>query len=278
VAAHAVVHSPYGQEETAWAEGDHTFSDKGWGWYDDVYFNSSAYESVILYATEYTNDSLKLYHLDVINLDADLMLSEYVGNAPGSYDGAAYDNESGMFFFVNYNTGELWVNDLQEEGPSFCAGILDGTAASGTFFDGAFYYVDEGSHTIHQVTFSDSWTISGETVLDTLPGLIGIYDIAMSPDGEYLYLTGQYENGEIGLMTWGVEEEGFFSIDVSLTGESQIAFGSDGELYVVAPADGGGGSTVYLVNLTECTMVEMVDDEIIIVEEMFSDIAPGPGN
>jgi hypothetical protein len=277
VAAHAVVHGPNGRQETAWAEGSYSFSDKGWGWYDDYYFNSAVFESIIIYAITQSNDSLNLYHLDVINQDADLMLSEYVGNAPGSYNGAAYDDESGMFFFVNYNTGELWVNDLQEDGASFCAGILDGNAASGTFYDGAYYYVDEDSHTIHRVTFSGTWAISGETVLDTLPGLTGIYDIAMSPGGEFLYMTGQFENGQTGLMTWAVDGGAFYAMDVAIEEGSQIAFGSDGQLYAVAPADAGGGSAVFVVDVNDCTMVEIADDEIIIVGEEFSDISTGPG-
>jgi hypothetical protein len=138
VASHCVVHSPSGRTETAWAEGDYTFSDKGWGWYDDYYYNQPPNQYTILYGTLYTLDTLNLFHLNMTTGTVTLILNEYVGNVQGTYDGTAYDIESGMFFFVNYNTSTLYVNQMNNTLPSFSAGTLDGTAASGTFYDGAF--------------------------------------------------------------------------------------------------------------------------------------------
>jgi hypothetical protein len=277
VAAHAVAHSPYGQTETAWAEGDYTFSDKGWGWFDDYYYNTPPNQATILYGTAITFDTLRLYHLDVTNGTGELILKEYVGNNPGTYDGAAFDPESGAFLFTNYSTGELWVNFLQEEDPSFCAGTLGGTAASGTFYDGAYYYVNEDLNTINKVTFSSSWAISGEIILDTIPGTVTINDIAMSPAGDYLYMTGQYNDGATELISWEVSSHGFYTMSMPINEGAQIAFGSDGVLYAVAPVDeGAGNSTVYIIDLEDSVLTEIEGSGFSFFEDTFTDISLGP--
>ncbi len=276
VASHAVVHSPYGQKETAWAEGDYTFSDKGWGWYDDYYYNTPSNQATVLYGTIMTYDTLELYHLDVTNGTAEVILVEYVGDAPGTYDGAAYDMESGVFLFTNYNTGELWINDLQSEGPSFSAGTLGGTSASGTFYEGAYYYVEQELNRIIKVTFTDSWTISGETVLDTIPGQVNVNDIAMSPAGDYLYMMAQLNEGGMELITWEVATHSFFTTSMPVNEGAQIAFGSDDLLYAVAPLDSGSTGT-YIIELDSCELIEITDwDGIILIEEPLSDLSIGP--
>lgn len=276
VASHCVVHSPGGRIETAWAEGDFTFTDKGWGWYDIYFYNQPANQFTILYGTAYTNDTLKLYHLDITSGAIELILEEYVGNASGNYDGAAYDNESGIFFFTNYNTGALWGNMLTGEDPSYCAGMLNGTSASGTFCDGAYYYVNEEEHTINMVTFNNDWMIAGELILDTLPALVVVNDIAMSPGGDFLYIMGQYDGSPAELITWNVSDQTFYSMAVTISEGAQIAFGSDGVLYAIAPvSDDGDSNYVYSID-TECGTLTVIEDEIIFIEDPFSDISGGP--
>ncbi len=281
VAAHCIVQSPgqlkCGHTETAWAEGDFKFTDKCFGWYDIYFYNQPSNQVTVLYGTTYSNDSLKLYHIDVATGESTLILTEYVGNAPGTYDGAAYDTESGMFFFTNYNTGELWVNLLTSEDSSFSAGSLGGTAASGTFYDGAYFYVDEDQNSINKVTFNSDWTIAGETILDILPGQITVNDIAMSPVGDYLFIIGQYDGGGTELISWETAYQIFYTYSIPLTDGAQIAYGSDGVLYAIAPAqDGGGNSGVYTVEPDSGTLTEVNADAIIIIEDPFSDIATGP--
>jgi hypothetical protein len=276
VASHCVVHSPAGASETAWAEGDYTFSDKGWGWYDDYFYNTLENAAIILYGTVLSLDSLKLYHIDITNNCAELILTEYVGNSSGKYDGAAYDHESGYFFFVNYNTRELWANQLTGEAPSFSAGTLNGTAASGTFYDGAFYYVDECLNTINKVTFTSNWTISNEVVLDTLPGQFTVNDIAMSPDGSILYLIGQYGGGGMELISWNVSSLTFYSNSIAVNEGAQIAFGSDEQLYAISPLFSmGDSSQVYIIE-TNPDSLTIIADAIIDIDDPLIDISRGP--
>lgn len=277
VAAHGVAHSPTNQTETAWAEGSYTFSDKGWGWYDDFYYTPPPTLSIILYGTTFTCDTLRLYHIDVVTGEADIILEEFVGNTSGTYDGAAYDPESGMFFFSNYSTQDLWVNRLNSEDPSFSAGSLNGTAASGTFYDGAYYYVDEAERTINQVTFFANWAIDTETVLDTLPSLVIVNDIAMNPDGQFLYILGQYNGGGVELITWEVCSQTFYTLSIPIREGAQIAFGSDGELYAIAPlCNGCSNSQVFLVDLAIGTLTNIDDEIILILDQPFSDLSMGP--
>ncbi len=270
VASHCVVRSPSGKTETAWAEGDFTFSDKGWGWYDTYYYDPPA-ESTILYGTACPNDTLRLFHLDITQETAELMLAEYVGNSPGAYDGAAFDTESGLLYFVKNNT-ELWINQLQGEDPSFFSGMLLGSAASGTCHNQAFYYVNGLLNTVNKVTFTAGWQIDTETVLDTIPEMITVNDIAINPTGDFLYLIGDYQNGETELIKWDMLNETFYSTSINIPENAQLAFGSNGQLYALAPLDGGGGySFVYIIDI-ECGTLTIIEDGIILIEDPFSDL------
>jgi hypothetical protein len=277
VAAHAIVHKGCGRTETAWAEGKYKFCDKTWGWYDDYYYNTPPNQSVILYGTRMTMDTLKLYMIDVLKSTSELILSEYVGNTGGSYDGAAFDLESKNFFFANYNTGELRVTQLNGEEDSFSAGILGGISASGTFYNNAYYYVDEQLNTINKVIFTSDWVISAEFVLDTIPGTIVVNDIAMSPDGVKLYLLGHYNAGGSELITWDVSSQEYFTTSIALNENAQIAFGSDDELYAIAPVSDDGGSNVYMVEVETATLYPLDEEVIIIADGVLTDLAGGPG-
>jgi hypothetical protein len=281
VASHALVYrsvkcGEQGQEKEAWAEGDFKFTDKCKGWYDIYYFNQPVYEYTILYGLSYSNDSLRLYHMDVTNGITELNFSEFVGNTAGTYDGAAYDSESGMLFFTKVNTGELWVNLLKDEDSSYVAGTLNGSATNATFSEDVFYYVDDNTNTIHGVTFNTDWTIASETVLDTVPSSITVNDIAMNLEGTIMYILGEVNGGGRELLSWDLATETFYSMAITITGGAQIAFGSDGILYAIAPiVEGGTHSQTYTVD-TSTGSLTPIEDDVIIIDDPFSDITGGP--
>jgi hypothetical protein len=265
-----------GHEHDAWADGDKDFHDKGCGKYDDDY-EEPTNTYTILYGTSYSNDSLKVYNLNMTLGTSSLILKEYVGNSAGTYDGTAFDVTSGMFFFTNYNTNELMVNNLKSTAPSFSAGVLDGKAASGTFYNGGFYYVDAVHNTINKVTFNTNWTIATQTLLDTIPSAIVVNDIAMSPAGDYLFMVGTVNGGNTELMSWQVATGTFYSMALAINTGAQITFGSDGILYAIAPITGGGaGSLAYTVDTASGTLTQIEDDGIIIIVDPFADISAGP--
>jgi hypothetical protein len=276
VAAHCVVKSPSGQTETAWAEGDFKFTDKDWGWYDIYYYNQPPNRFTILYGTAYVNDTLKLYHMDVTNGKNDLILKEYLGANGGRTDAAAYDLTSGMFFFSSYATKTLYANQMKDLDPSFISGTLNGRAASATFYNNAYYYIDDDLNTINKVTFTSTWTKLSEVVLDTIPSAVIVNDIAMNPTGTTMYIIGEVNGGTSELISWDLATKVFYSMSISVTSGAQIAYGSDGVLYAIAPiTDGGSHSQTFTLDPTSGTLTQIPDDIIIIVDP-FSDISTGP--
>jgi hypothetical protein len=274
VATHCVVHSPSGQEETAWGEGDYTFSDKGWGWYDVYYFNQPDNPYTILYGTEYTTDSLRVYRIDVTNGITDLILVEYVGNNNGSYDATAYDLESGNLLFVNYNTQELYVNNLTDEGASVSTGTLTGTASSATFHDGSYYYVDGNTNEIMQVSFDSNWNITTDVVISTIPGSVTITDIAMNLDGTEMYMVGNVGNGTTEMIVWDVQADTYSTIALTLAENTQIAYATDGKLYAVSP-EGNGESSTHTID-TNTGVSEEINIGTPIGIDPIKDISKGP--
>lgn len=279
VAAQCVVYRSTkcdGHEKVAWAEGDFKFSDKGLGWYDVFYYNQIANQFTILYGLSYANDSLRLYHLDVTNGTVDLTFTEYVGNSAGAYDGAAYDIESGILFFVKVNTHELWLNDLDDEDSSFMAGSLSGDVFSAAYQDGLLYYVDADMNTIHGITFNNDWSMNSDILLDTIPNSINVNDIAMAPDGEHLFILGDVNSGGTELISWDLATETFCSMSVEINNGAQIAFGNDGVLYAIVPGENTGEySFAYSID-TESGVLLPIEDSVIMIEDPFSDLSGGP--
>lgn len=265
-----------GVEKDAWAAGDFKFTCKGKGWYDIYFFNQPVYEYTILYGLNYSDDSLKVYHLDITNGTTELTHSEFVGNSGGTYDGAAYDVESQMLFFTKTSTDELWVNLLSDEDSSYLAGTLTGHATNACFGNDKFYYVDAGTNTIRAVTFLENWTINNQSILDTIPSVITVYDIDLNPEGDMMYILGQVNGGGRELISWDLDTETFYSMAITINSGAQIAFGSDGILYAVAPiTEGGSHSQTFIVN-TSTGVLTPIEDDIIIIDDPFSDITRGP--
>jgi hypothetical protein len=277
IASHCVVTSPSGQTETGWAYGSNRFNDKGWGWYDKYFEPYQKPNFTVLYGTSCTDGLLKLYHLNMSTGVTTLILEENVGNTAGTYDGAAFDEASDLFFFVNYNTRQLYVNYMGDADPSFPAGYLNGTAASGTFYNGAFYYVNPDFNTINKVTFTSTWMIASETVLDEIPETVTINDITMDPTGNYLYLVGEVNNGGTEMIKYDIAADTYYTIALSLNSGSQIAFGSDEKLYAIEPVtEEGGTAAAYIVNPNTGVLTEVDEGHIIIIDGAITDLSRGP--
>ena len=276
VAAHAVVHLPSGQTETAWAEGSFTFSDKGWGWYDVFYYNQVSNPFTILYCFALAHDSLKLYHLDITNQTAELTYSEYTGNSPGTYDAGAYDPETGILYFVNTVTAELWVNNLKEDSPSFSVGTLSGTPVGATFRSGKYYYADAQANTIHMVEFHNNFMVNRDSILDTVPGAYLVNDLAVSPDGGKMYISAESPDGTNKLIFRDMDSGTYYSSTCLFNNNAQIAFGSDGLLYAISPLSSEGNVSEIKVIDTETDTLTIIEEDIIYIEDPFSDISRGP--
>jgi hypothetical protein len=234
VASHCFVQSPDGQTETAWAEGDYTFAGNDAGWYDAFFYNPPLDQYPVLYSTTYRSDSLVLYHLDVKSGLADLVLKEPVGKTARANHSATFDIETCMFFFTKNPSNELWLNLLNGESSPFCAGKLSGPPAGGAYHKGDYYYVNKALNTLNRVGFTNNWMISDDIMLDTFPGSVRIWDIAMSQAGDCIYMIGKIDSGSTELIAWNLADETFYSTSITLKKASRIAFGSDNLLYSIA--------------------------------------------
>jgi hypothetical protein len=265
-----------GQCKDAWAEGSHEFNDKGCGWYDDHYFDQCNHKYTILYGTGYDAGYLKLYQINMTNNVSEVIWTEYVGNNGGSYDAAAYDEATTNLFFANYETGQLWVNKMNDELGSTLCGTLSGTAASATFYNGSYYYVKQETRTINRVDFNTDQTIASITVLSTIPNSVTVTDIAMNPTGTSLYIIGDVTNGGSSqLIKWDVSTNIYYTMSINVEPGSKIAYGPDDVLYAISETNtGSGGSLAYMVD-TSTGVLTPIKDGVIIIDDPFSDLSSG---
>lgn len=257
VSAHAVVINSNGQEETAWAECDYTYSDKGWGTWS--YFAGNAEyipDDNIYYAIQQnSNGDLVLVHINGTSDVADIILSENVA-AGGEVTAAAYDPVTGYLYFVIGST--LYINNMNDDNPSMLIGELNGQPAGGAFTNGFFYYFNDdpinNTNELIQVqiipdgnggfTFAENVDFSGN-IYDDVTVTMNITDLAVSGDGT-VYLVGTDDNGtpadlsdDVVYLTSYTMADGFYAEATQLNGDAQITFGTDGELYALHLSENG---------------------------------------
>lgn len=275
-AAHAVVHGPNGQEETAWRGDDFEFPGKRWGWFGTFFYNQDDNPFTVLYGTQYNTDgTLNVYLINVSTGTTTHILSEDVGAQGTNFDGTAYDDESGYFFFVDYNTQMLSGINLSDESVVEELGTLSGTASSATFYNGSYYFVDETSNDIIAVSFDSNWQIESQNVISTIPETVSIQDISMSPDGSNLYMVGDVDDGTTELITLQMASDTYATLAIPVNSNSQIAYGSDNILYVIEASEDGTGSVVSSIDPSTGIITEIDENDVIVVDP-FSDLAGGP--
>ena len=83
--------------------------------------------------------------------------------------------------------------------------------------------------------------------------------------------------GEAELVTWKVSDQTFSRQSTPIAGGGQITFGSDGLLYAIASDfDQDSANFIYIIDIASDSLSVIIDD-IIIIEDPFSDISGGPG-
>ena len=262
VAAHAVVVTSSGGDETAWADGPTPFNDKDWGWYDTYTYQHTFPENrdpvKIVYSVDFNVDTLNLYRLNLTDGSTDLVYSEVV-NIDGSFDGVAFDVVTGDLYVTDITTGSLYVITMDNTEPSAFSGTLVGEPTSGTFYDNSFYYVDDITNIIHRVYFNPDGTIASDVEVATIPVDMTINDIAMSPTGTDLYIIGVDPNGMVKLVVFS--DPNFITLDMpTLNATVQIAVvGND--LYAVQEMADGSWASYIIDPVTGGVTDGVVDNE-----------------
>lgn len=275
-AAHCVVHGPNGQTETAWRDDDFDFPGKRWGWFGTFYYDQASNPFTVLYGTEYTSDGmLNVYLVNVSTGETTFLMSEEVGVNGQNFDATAYDDQTGYFYFVNYNTQELNGINMSGESTVESLGTLNGTASSATFYDGNYYYVNDNNNQLVSVSFDSNGLISSEQVVSTIPGSVSVQDLTMSPDGAVMYMVGNVNDGSSELIALDVALDTYATLSIAVNQNSQISYGTDDLLYVVEPSSDGSGSNVSTIDPSTGTVTDIDENDVIAIDP-FIDLAKGP--
>ena len=209
----------------------------------------------ILYTTKSipsgSSTNVEIYELNVTMGTATLLTTLTGGyTSPSNPNGNAWDPVNNRLYFTNAGTKELFFWDFDATTTAVIpAGTTVGTVAGAGFFNGAYYYISNGTDDLRKVTFNPDGTIAtgGDTLLKAnFDGGVGVTywfgDIAIIDDGDdgMLYGGAKVQSGD---------REHFFSIDLTSPGytytlidgtwaglHTQMAFGADGTLY--APSSG----------------------------------------
>jgi hypothetical protein len=262
-----------------WADGDRKFSCWGWGMYTSNYYEE-ALDIVVLYGIQETNDgTLVVTYINGSDpSSAEIILEESVATS-GSVSSAAYDETTGNLYFTIGN--QLYANNLADEEPTEEIGTLSSSMTGGGTFSNSHYYYYDNDPTSNnfeelievEILFDpgvSSWSVSenpdySDPLGDYIEGLT-ITDLASY--NNTIYLIGVDEAGTPAdpsddvswLLSYNGTSWGQSDAPLNVTGDTQIAFGSDGQLYT------------FYYNFDEQPLVGIMDPET-------GDLDPiGPGD
>jgi len=272
VAAHCVVSNPQFGTETGWADGGHSFSDKGWGSYLDTFLsNPNNHVTDIIYGINYDeNDgSLSLSHINTDNGDDETIMTETISIGSGSVSGAAFDDNTRIIYFTVGNT--LYANNLNNDSGTETVGVLPSTPTGGAFYDGSYYYYDSNSNSIIEVNpvkDENGWTISTVSIPLTGFDLTGVtvIDIAISSDGSTFYLL---VNDGADVILLSFTSSGTYESTTSsslLSNATQITVGADGLLYVVEVDPTTGDANLFTIDPNTGDNNNSEDNDITILD------------
>lgn len=273
VATHALVYNPNkcddGGYRHAWADWDRRFSCRSWGGYSIYYYNEPYDPHAILYGLDNSDDGgFSLYLIDATDGTSEEIYYDE-GEVGVTYGGAAYDPTNGYLLYTGTyfdangdEISDLFVNHMDST-DSYLLGTLDGIANSGSFLDGSYYYVDESDNSIMEVaiTGTDPYTISETTLTTITDTIVDVNDIVYEPNGDVIYIIGVNDLDEVLFVEFDVAADQYATItfEESPPSDAELAYGDDGNLYVVSGNLGGGGSIIGIIQ-PQAGIVNPIDE------------------
>ena len=193
--------------------------------------------------TEPLDDALYAY--DLKNQTQTLVYDPTSIDSSQNYPNAnAYDAVNQRIYFGT-DDGRLFYHEIgsgthvQVEGGT-TSGTF-GTMACGSFYDGKFYYVQNGTNRLYAVDIVAN--VATRTEVGTVPVSVGYGDIAFDPANP-----GQFIGSGSGIWYWYDLNDNSSAIMTESGGDGahkQLAYGSDGVLYGVNAVDGQFYTIVY---------------------------------
>ncbi|PLW94332.1 MAG: hypothetical protein C0591_13045 [Marinilabiliales bacterium] len=277
IATHAVVYTDSGQEETAWGHHDDglvsntKFSGKRWGWFQGYTYQQQVIpETNLIYVTEFVDGYLLIYQVDAETGQSTLIAQESLDASIGqSIIGAAWDPDSNIFYFISEDGTQLWGIDFDVDNAAFLIGSLEDVAVTGTVVGNTYYYVDVNNN-IWAVSLDSDMEIISQTIIGSLDQSLNIHDIAMSPDGQFIYVVVE-NNGETELLIYNSNDLINSSSANLGNNEVQIAVDEDGDLHAIEETPEEDNSIIHDLN-ENSGEIENSNDISVDVE----DVATGP--
>jgi len=167
------------------------------------------------------------------------------GSDLNSNNGYAFDYVKGRLYFAANTEGNLYFFDVGA-GTTHLAGALLGAPSNASYYQGAYYYINQDTDDLHIVTLDAT---SGAKVSETVTaGISGANnrsynfgDIAITPDG-FVYAASKYsgEGHYYKYFTFDLSDPAGTYTEVAQyeVQRPQIALGGNGEIYGVATGDG----------------------------------------
>jgi len=273
LATHAVVYTLDGEEETAWSwNPDATkFSGKRWGWFLNFSYNGEPPgETPYLYITEYVDGFLNIYQVNLLTGEVSLISQEdFDAGAGGTINAAAWDPASNMFLFVSQSGSELWGSNFDEDEAANFIGNLDAVALNGVFVGNTYYFIDENNN-IWAVTFDADMQIAGQSIINSLDANLDIQDIAISPDGQLLYIIVN-NNGVTELLVYNLNDN-TYSVLASLgNNDFQVAVDEEGDIVVIEETPEEDNSIIHDVDENSGEVDNSTDIDVDV-----EDVVTGP--
>lgn len=201
---------------------------------------------------------------------------------PNWPNGIAYDEANNKLYYATAGSpSQLYAYDFATMAQSF-VGALTGANASGSFYDGKYYYVENGQGDLWEVSFPFA---KSEIATDFGAGNANYGDIAIDPDG---IMYGSTTGGSP--IFYKLNLDGFAynliygGTDPLKAVKLQLAFGKDGRLYGQRARTIAGDAVdgnFYVVNMSngDLTLIGQVyidgDQETYPDPVVFTDIAAG---
>jgi hypothetical protein len=257
--------------ETAWGSGTR-FTDKNWATYFtyqiDCCLEWIVYGSNLDGGTDPGDDAL---------FAIDLRSGTYEEICdPGSIDdsqnypnGNAYDPDNERIYFGT-DDGRLFYHEIGNGtvGP-LTTNENFGTLACGAWYDGKYYYVQNGTNRLYEVTIDGITAAAARTQIGTVPTSNGYGDIVFDPADPGVFV------GSAGSAWYAYDINDNSHVPLTRTGgpsnHLQLAYGSNGQLYGVVATTGEFFEVTYSKTAGTVNLSSIWNSDLAL-----TDLASGP--
>lgn len=178
----------------------------------------------------------------------------------GGGNGLAYDQSSDTFYYVVSTAGNDHVIRCAPSGETDLGAILTGSpVASGTFYNGSFWYHPNNETRVYRASFPTPSTMSITfSVVPTFPSTASFGDIASAPDGTtYASFSGDMRRYNLNTLSMGAVPlpAATLSMQLAFYGSTLWGISGNDQIYTINTVNGASTPVATLQN-TSLTIVD----------------------